>query len=65
MERQEIGRNEARTGKLTALIARVREKSNPQEFTALSGETRPDPRGLGQGIIGCPGFHTFYIFSPL
>ena len=22
-------------------------------------------RGLGQGIIGCPRFHTFYIFLPL
>ena len=56
MERQGIGRNEVRTGKLTALIARVREKSNPQEFTALGGETRLGARGLGHFL--------FFLITP-
>jgi hypothetical protein len=36
----------------------------PGNTARKSDSLAANPRGLGQGIIGCPRFHTFYIFSP-
>ena len=36
----------------------------PGNTARKSDSLAADPRGLGQGIIGCPGFHPVYKFSP-